>query len=133
MMNKEIARKWYLQSIHDLEYARKNFEIQGYDIACFLSQQSVEKLLKSIVAYEKGKIPRTHYLDEICNALGLNDEITDMAIDLTADYTFSRYPDVSENVPYLEYTEEIANEKIEKAEKIFNLLYNRYKDLLNEE
>ncbi len=132
-MKKEIAQKWYLQSIHDLEYARKNFEIQGYDIACFLSQQSVEKLLKSIVAYEKGKIPRTHYLDEIGKILELEDEISDLTIDLTADYTFSRYPDVTENVPYLEYTEEIANEKIQKAEKIFELLYKRYKDLLNEE
>ena len=51
-MNIEIARKWFKQAKHDLLMAERNITIQGYDIASFLAQQSVEKLLKSIFALE---------------------------------------------------------------------------------
>ena len=61
--------------------------------------------------------------------LGLSDEIMNDVIDLTVDYTFSRYPDVSELVPYEEYDEEIAQEKVDKAKRIFERLKRRYKKL----
>ena len=68
-MNKEIAYKWYKQAKHDLLMAEKNVSIEGYDIASFLAQQSVEKLLKSIIALEGKNIPKTHYLDDLSRLL----------------------------------------------------------------
>lgn len=128
-MNQEIAYKWYKQAKHDLLMAEKNITIEGYDIAAFLAQQSVEKLFKSIFALEGKEIPRIHYIDELARLLGLSKEIMNDVIDLTVDYTFSRYPDVSELVPYEEYDEEIAQEKVDKAKRIFERLKRRYKKL----
>ena len=64
-MNKEIALKWLKQAKHDLEIAEKNISIGGYDIAAFLSHQSIEKLLKSIFALEGKKIPKIHYIEDL--------------------------------------------------------------------
>jgi HEPN domain-containing protein len=52
---------------------------------------------------------------------------------LTGDYIIARYPDVTEQVPYEIYTENIAKSKVEKAKLIFAQLENRYKELLKNE
>lgn len=125
-MNKEIGKKWLKQSLHDLEMAEKNIEIGGFDIAAFLAHQSVEKLLKAIFAFQGRKIPKIHYIDELGQKLSISDEILDEIIDLTTDYMFARYPDMAEKVPYEQYDEKIAKNKVEKAKKIFKALKKKY-------
>lgn len=132
-MNKEIALKWLKQAQHDLDIAQKNISIGGFDTAAFLSHQSVEKLLKAIFALEGKKIPKIHYIEELGKKLQVSNQILDLLIDLTIDYIFSRYPDVSEKVPYEMYTENIAMSKLEKAKSIFTQLKDRYEDLLKNE
>lgn len=132
-MNKEIALKWLKQAKPDLEIAEKNISIGGYDIAAFLSHQSIEKLLKSIFALEGKKIPKIHYIEELGKRLNISNDILDKVIDLTGDYIIARYPDVTEQVPYEIYTENIAKSKVEKAKHIFAELENRYKELLKNE
>lgn len=68
---KEIAIKWLKQAMHDLEMAKKNIEIRGYDVASFLAHQSVEKLLKTIFVIEGKEIPKIHYVDELAKRLSL--------------------------------------------------------------
>lgn len=121
-----MQKKWFKQACHDLEMARKNLGIQGYDIAAFLAHQSVEKLLKSLIILKKNKLPRTNLIDDLGRELNLPENILYLINDLTADYTFSRYPDISDSVPYEEYNEEIASEKVSKAETIFNELKKEY-------
>ncbi len=125
MTNKTIALKWYRQARHDLEMAEKNIPIGGYDVAAFLCQQSVEKLLKAILVLETGNMPRAHYLDELSNLLGIEGEIRADILDLAADYTFTRYPDVSANVPFEEYDREIASDKVERCKSIFSRLAHK--------
>lgn len=128
-MNKEIAIKWYKQAKHDLDMAEKNISIGGYDISAFLSQQAVEKLLKAIFAIENQKISHSHYIDDLANKLKMSEDILEHTYDLTPDYTFARYPDVSDKIPYEEYTEEIAREKVKIAKMIFQKLRKRYEIL----
>jgi HEPN domain-containing protein len=118
-MNLEIAQKWYRQARHDLEMAGKNAAIGGYDVAAFLCQQSIEKLLKSVLILETGTSPKTHYLDEICDLLNLEDELRGEVLDFSADYMIARYPDVSDHVPYEEYTSDVALDKVERCKNIF--------------
>jgi len=125
-LNKEIGKKWLKQSLHDLEMAEKNIEIGGFDIAAFLAHQSVEKLLKSIFAFQGRKIPKIHYIDELGQKLHISDEILEEIMDLTTDYMFARYPDMAENVPYEQYDEKIAKNKVEKAKKFFKALKKKY-------
>lgn len=131
-MNKEIAFKWFKQALHDLEMAERNIEIEGYDVAAFLAHQAVEKLLKSIFALEGKAIPRIHYIDELAYQLSLSEELINDVVDLTADYTFARYPDVAEHIPYEEYDEDVARVKVGKARRIFEVLKERYKALEDE-
>ncbi|MFH0947652.1 MAG: HEPN domain-containing protein [Elusimicrobiota bacterium] len=132
-MKKKIALKWFKQALHDLDMAEKNIDIGGYDVSAFLAHQSVEKLLKTIFILSGKNVPRTHYLDDMARTLKLNKEVTDVVSDLTVDYAFSRYPDVSENVPYEEYTKEISKEKVGIAKEIFEALKKYYESLLKEE
>jgi HEPN domain-containing protein len=128
-MNKIIAIKWFKQAKHDLEMAERNIGIMGYDVAAFLSHQAVEKLLKSIFVLEGKKVPKIHFIDELANQLGLPENILEDIAELTIDYTFARYPDVSEQIPYEEYDENIAKRKVNIAKKIFDSLKPRYKSL----
>ena len=56
MNEKETAKKWYKQALHDLVIAEKNITIEGYDVAAFLSHQAVEKLLKAFYLFFKEKM-----------------------------------------------------------------------------
>jgi HEPN domain-containing protein len=109
-----------------LKIAEKNIDIEGYDTAAFLAHQAVEKLFKSIFAIQGKLIPKTHYIDELAQQLGLSDDVINDVADLTADYTFARYPDVAEHLPYEEYDEE-------KAKRIFEVLKKRYKEIEEEQ
>ncbi len=128
-MYEEIAKKWYKQANHDLLMAEKNLEIEGYDVSAFLTQQAIEKFLKTIYLLRNKKIPRTHYLDDLIRELNLSDEILDLANDLTADYTLARYPDISDLTPYEEYNEEIALEKLNIAKQIYDKISAEFKGL----
>jgi HEPN domain-containing protein len=128
-MSKEIARKWYKQAIHDLEMAERNIQIEGYDVAAFLAHQAVEKLLKCLLILEGKEVPQTHKLDRLINLLNLSSELSDKILDLTEDYTISRYPDVSLDVPYLQYNRAIAQRKVSIAKEAFDVLKKKYKDL----
>jgi len=119
MDNKATALKWYKQAVHDIDLAEKNIQIKGYDVSAFLSQQAVEKLLKAIILLNGKSNPKTHYIDELAKILKLPEDIVLDVMDLTGDYMFSRYPDIGDKVPYEEYDEEIALEKVEKAKNIF--------------
>jgi len=132
-LTKEVAVKWFKQALHDLEIAKKNVAIGGYDTAAFLAHQAVEKLLKSLFALRGQKIPRLHYIDVLARRLGVFQLVADEIIDINADYMFARYPDVGENIPYEEYDEEIAAEKVAKAERVFTLLKEYYQELLEEQ
>ena len=118
-MNIETALKWIKQATHDLEMASKNNAIGGYDTAAFLAQQAVEKALKALYAAQGKPIPRIHYVEELAKGLKLPEDIIDAAIDLSADYMFTRYPDITDTIPFETYTEDISREKIEKASAIF--------------
>lgn len=131
-MTKKTAFKWLKQALHDLEMAEKNISIGGYDVSAFLAHQSIEKLLKAIFAINGKKIPKTHYIDELARGLNLDQQIIDSIFELSVDYTFSRYPDVSERVPYEEYNERIAKEKVKIAKNTFDLLKHFYLFLLDE-
>lgn len=65
--------------------------------------------------------------------MDLEEDIIDAVVELTVDYTFSRYPDVAEGVPYEEYDEKTAKEKVKIAKRVFEYLKNKYERLLESE
>jgi HEPN domain-containing protein len=122
----KVAQHWYQQAVHDLEMARRNLTVEGYDVAAFLAHQVVEKLLKAAFALEGRPVPRTHHLDEMASQLGLPDELQDALLDLISDYAVARYPDVAGTVPYMLYSAEIAAAKIAIAESVLAYFEQRW-------
>jgi HEPN domain-containing protein len=131
-MNRAAAAKWLKQALHDLDMAGRNVGIGGYDTAAFLAHQSVEKLLKALLAAQGRAVPRMHFIDELAGQLDLPPEVHVHIDGLTADYMLSRYPDVSDLVPYEQYDEALANEKVRAARSVFAQLKERYADLMPE-
>ncbi|MFA5295926.1 MAG: HEPN domain-containing protein [Methanoregulaceae archaeon] len=92
----------------------------------FFHTRLFQKLLKGIIAMKGERIPKTHYIDELGKSLDLPDTVLDILYDLSVDYQFSRYPDMSDIVPYLHYTETIALRKVENARYTFEFLRDMY-------
>jgi HEPN domain-containing protein len=112
-MNKDIAKKWYQQALHDLDIAEKNLDIEGYDIAAFLAHQSIEKLFKGILILEGKQAPKTHNLERLAELLNLPSSISDAVLDFIEDYILSRYPDASID---LQYDLEVSKSKVGNAQ-----------------
>jgi len=129
-MSKRAAQKWLKQALHDLEMSQKNLDIGGYDVAAFLAHQAIEKLLKALLILKGQRPPKSHYLDELGRMLGLDETVIIGFSDLSIDYFFSRYPDVSDDIPFEQYSEDSAISKVETARELFRNLEPEYRSLL---
>lgn len=121
-MRQEVERS-IKQAERDLENARKNVGIEAYELASFMSQQSVEKFLKAAWMETRGEAPpRTHSLVELGDPLGVPEELRKHLVYLNADYTTARYPDAANGIPYEIYDRETAESKVDAAEALFEWL-----------
>jgi HEPN domain-containing protein len=121
-MNK-TAQKWFKQGLHDLENAKKNFEIKAYDVTLFLYEQSIEKVLKGYY-YQKFRKspPRIHSLEKLAELVNLSKELDEFVIELDDYYLALRYPDAGERMPYELCEREDAKRGLEIAEKLIENL-----------
>ena len=117
------------QAERDLENARKNISIEGYEVAAFLSEQAVEKYLKAYwMIAKKEAAPLTHSLTELGDALGVPRALRKHLVSLTADYITARYPDAANGVPYEVYDRETAEAKVASAEAVLAWLRKQIQD-----
>ncbi len=104
MANKTYAVEWLTKSNHDLVGAKLLFESGHYtDTIAYVLHQSLEKMLKSILAYEKKPILKTHNLVELYELLSdhiLLDEENIYLLSIATTYqTQQRYPVVQNKMP----------------------------------
>ena len=79
-MNKTSATEWLEKAWHNLSGAKVLYDVNHYtDITAIELHYAVEKILKSFLAYENKKIPKTHDLVQIAKLVKGN-------IDLIDDY-----------------------------------------------
>jgi len=67
-MRKE-AEAWLRISAEDLQSAEVLFERKLFRMACYHAQQSVEKILKALLADREVDFPKTHNLLDLNNAI----------------------------------------------------------------
>ena len=104
-------------------------DIEGYDVAAFLAHQAAEKAIKAALILKRGEAPKSHYLDELSKMLPLPEELQEKVLNLVPDYTLSRYPDVSEKVPYEQYDYAIAREKVEVASEVVEFVRRNFPEV----
>lgn len=131
---KEEAKRWLRQAQSDLEAARWNAQGGFYNIACFLAQQAGEKALKSLLYYlgARRKALLTHSLVEMIREAATKcpavKEVIEEARELDLHYIPSRYPNgLPGGYPFEFYSERMAGQAIDAANKILSLVEEYYK------
>lgn len=115
-MREEVRRLW-IQALEDLETARILIDARRYYASVFFSHQAAEKALKALYMHrERREPPKTHNLVELLEELDVRDEtLLDPAMELSSEYTVSRYPNAAGGIPAKMYNERIAEERYRQA------------------
>lgn len=126
-MRKE-TENWWKQGKNDLEKARVLFKNKNFDGSAFYCQQAVEKTLKALILLKaKEKSIEGHslvYLGKIARVPG---SYFSGLKKLSPQYFISRYPDVTEEVPYELYDEKLAKEFLNIAEEVIKWIEKQLK------
>ncbi len=124
---KKESVRWLLQAEKDLDDARYNYKGKRFNIACFLAQQSAEKMLKAYL-YEKGEhaVWGHSVADLVDDSLRYDKDFSKlfrMAGPLDAYYIPTRYPDgLPGGIPANAFAEEDAKRAISLAEKVMKFI-----------
>lgn len=125
-MNKNAAVEWLTIAYHDLKSAQILFEANHYtdSIGCDL-QQSLEKILKSLLAFKNQKIHKTHdlfQLYELIDELYLDENDIDYLYLATEYYKEDRYPNPNYCLPDKEEIKNILKFTENLFLKVCNIL-----------
>jgi len=119
MSNEIYAKEWIEFAYKNLLTAKKLYKVDHFtDIIGIELQQSLEKVLKSLIAFKNEKIPKSHKLVEIS-------ELTDVEFTkeekilleiATSYYKVDRYPNPNYFLPSKEEIKKVLN----FTEKLFD-------------
>ncbi|HLD10635.1 MAG TPA: HEPN domain-containing protein [Candidatus Nanoarchaeia archaeon] len=126
-MRKEIEN-WWKQAKYDLETAKILLKTERYDAASFYCQQTIEKALKAYILETKKESPGPiHSLIKLANEAKIPEKFHKFLKNLSPDYYLARYPDASEELPYLIYKKTEVEENIKMAQEVIKWLETRMK------
>ena len=119
-MNKQASKEWLKKAWHNLSGARLYYDANHYtDVTAVELHYSAEKILKSFLAYENKKIPKTHELIDlyllIKEYINLDDSIN-MLDQITEYHINESYPAYDRKLPDREEIKEVLS----FAEDLFN-------------
>lgn len=121
-MRQEIEN-WWKQAKRDLQSAENSLNSKDYYLCAFMCQQAVEKGLKALLMLKtRERIFLTHSLLELGKRGRAPEKIIDHLRRLAPEYTISRYPDVTETLPYENYDRGIAADQLKRAKEVFRWL-----------
>jgi HEPN domain-containing protein len=135
MPNKTSAIEWLRIASHEIGAAKILYEANHFtDSIGSLLQQSIEKSLKALLAYDNKKILRSHDLVEIYSLvhakIELDDDIELLEI-ATEYYKEDRYPNPNYELPPKEEIEKVLNFAEKFFIKVCELLDIEMKDIDN--
>jgi len=119
-MNKTATKEWLTKAWHNLSTARLLYELNHYtDIIAVEIHYAIEKSLKSFLAFENKKIPKSHNLLEIYtyidNFISFNSNELLLLKDISTYHIEESYPAFNRPLPL----KGEIKEGLEFAEKIF--------------
>jgi HEPN domain-containing protein len=126
----EDALRWVIQSEKDLEAARYNFSGGLYSVACFLAQQSAEKILKGFLIKNGDNTIWGHSVADLvddCSHIDKSfEELFRIAGPLDKYYIPTRYPDgLPGGIPSNAYIEDDAKMAIKMAEEVIDFVKSK--------
>ncbi|MEA2018110.1 MAG: HEPN domain-containing protein [Campylobacterota bacterium] len=126
-MNEQSAKEWLIKAWHNLSGAKLFYEANHYtDVTAVELHYAVEKILKSILAYENKKIPKTHELlniyKEIQHHITFDSDKQDLLIDITEYHIEESYPAFNRKMPPRDEIKEVLEFTQELFEKVCEIL-----------
>ncbi|ALV63883.1 hypothetical protein ADU37_CDS21860 [Thermococcus sp. 2319x1] len=127
MFKKKEYERWIAEAKRTLASAYSDLKEGYYEWASFKAQQAAELAVKAILR-GIGFAPIGHSITRLLRDLSENNikvpkEILYFAMELDRNYIAPRYPDAyPEGSPFEYYSEDIAKELIEYAEKIIKFI-----------
>jgi len=117
------SKRWLSQGLQDIDDAKFNLSGKRCNVACFLAQQSAEKVLKAFLISQEADHVWGHSTTELCrDAKSFDQEFDTIEHDaklLDKYYIPTRYPDALPGaIPSEAYDESDANKAISLAEKL---------------
>lgn len=126
-MRKEIGN-WWKQAENDLVKANVLFRSKNFDGCAFYCQQAVEKSLKALILMKtKQKSVEGHSLIYLGRLANLPSPFFSDLKRLSPQYYLSRYPDITEEVPYELYDENLAKEFLNISDKVLKWIKKHLK------
>ncbi|MEO1954611.1 MAG: HEPN domain-containing protein [Campylobacterales bacterium] len=124
-MNKTSAKEWLEKAWHNLSGAKVLYEVNHYtDITAIELHYAVEKILKSFLAYENKKIPKTHDLVQIS-------KLIDDKINLEEDFLLlKQITKYHREAPSKEEIKEVMDFTYNLLDKVCNILDINKEDLI---
>jgi HEPN domain-containing protein len=124
------ALRWVVQAEKDLDAARYNWKGSLFNIACFLAQQSAEKMLKAFLIRHGDNTIWGHsvadLVDDCSHIDGGFEELFRIAGSLDKYYIPTRYPDgLPGGIPSNAYIEEDAKMAIKMAEEVITFVKSK--------
>ena len=119
-MNKQATKEWLSKAWHNLSGARIFYDVNHYtDVTAIELHYAVEKILKSFLANQNKKIPKTHDLVDIYELINIYVNLDDnkLLLDQITEYHIDEsYPAFDRNMPPKEEIKEV----LVFAEELFN-------------
>ena len=102
-MNEQAAREWLTKAWHNISGAKLFYEANHYtDVTAVELHYGIEKTLKSLLAFENKKMPKTHDVYElylqVTNFLNLEDDL-DLMDQITKYHIEEAYPAPNRHLP----------------------------------
>ena len=126
---KDTSSDWLFFAESDLTAAKSMLRESVYHLACFHSQQVIEKCLKALLRHKGQIIPKTHSLLKLLNDAKISGKVEQSdVIFIDRFYIPTRYPEtlpgsLPEGLP----SKLDAEKSVEIAEKILDILKKEVK------
>ena len=114
---KEEVKRWWKQTLTDIDTAKSLYKIKKYSYSSFWCQQAAEKALKTLLLKNGYKIIKTHDLVLLSRKLSAPENIVQLCKELTPVYVETRYPDLGEE-GFKKFTSQETKEDIKMMEVI---------------
>ena len=119
MTNQELPQKWLNRVTYDMETAKAMLETGRLIYVIFMCQQSLEKCLKAVLAYEDKEVVPIHNLRRLAELAGVIAELDDSTLEkldfLSNYYINARYKEDLEQLSR-GVTESVARDFIQFSE-----------------
>ncbi len=123
-----IVEKWIERAEYDLETAGAMLKAGRYLYVAYICQQSIEKILKALIAHKNLENLPIHNLNRLAEIAGIHDDLSTLQLDFLAELTpyciEARYGDYKESLNEI-INKEKAEELFKNTERVYRWIYQK--------